>query len=170
MHTFFGGCCRGWYFQNERAPAVPVKGAGGQWLGLWEAARSSPAATHYYTDPLKSPTSFHSSSQKSNQLPYFLSKSNHTFHTSSQKSINLPYCLSKVQPPSIPPLKRSTSPFWHVGCYFFYKNGRSWKINPKVPNRLSCWGLKKGHWRNPIAKTDIRAEIRIFGTKKTPTS
>ena len=88
MQTFFGGCCRGWYFQNERAPAVPVKGAGGQWLGLWEAARSSPAATHYYTDPLKSPASFNSSSQKSNQLPYF---------------------LSKVQPASTLPLKSPTS-------------------------------------------------------------
>ena len=59
--------------------------------------------------PLKSPTSFHTSCQKSNQLPYFLSKSNHTFHTSSQKSTNLPYCLSKVQPPSILPLKCPTS-------------------------------------------------------------
>ena len=160
MQTFFGGCCRGWYFQNERAPAVPVKGAGGQWLGLWEAARSSPAATHYYTDPLKSPTSFHSSSQKCNHLPYFLSniqptsilslKSQTTFHTSSQKFNQS--CLARL------PL------------FFFYKNGRTWKINSKVPNRLSCWGLKKGHWRNPIAKTDIRAEIRIFGRKKTPTS
>ena len=59
--------------------------------------------------PLKSPTSFHTSSQKSNQLPYFPSKSSHTFHTSSQKSINLPYCLSKVQPPSILPRKCPTS-------------------------------------------------------------
>ena len=109
MHTFFGGCCRGWYFQNERAPAVPVKGAGGQWLGLWEAARSSPAATHYYTDPLKSPTSFHSSSQKSNQLPYFLSKvqpaytlplkSPTSFHTSSQ-SPTTPSILLLKSPPT----------------------------------------------------------------------
>ena len=137
--------------------------------------------------PLKSPTSFHTSSQKSNQLPYFPSKSNHTFHTSSQKSINLPYCLSKVQPPSILPRKCPTSLhtfsqksnhlpyflskvqpvlFGTSAVIFFYKNGRSWKINSKVPNRLSCWGLKKGHWRNPIATTDFRAEIRNFGPKK----
>ena len=106
--------------------------------------------------PLKSPTSFHTSSQKSNQLPHFLSKvqpasilplkvqphlpyflskvhqpsilpfkSPTTFHTSSQMSNQPPYFLSKVKPPSILPLKSSTSPFWHVGRYFFYKNGRS---------------------------------------------
>ena len=145
---------------------------------------------------LPSPPTFHTSSQMSNQPPYFLSKikppsilplkvqphlpyflskvhqpsmlpfkSPTTFHTSSQMSNKPPYFLSKVKPPSILPLKSSTSPFWHVGRYFFYKNGRSWKINPKVPNQLSCW-LKKGHWRNPIAKTDIRAEIRIFGPTK----
>ena len=135
MHTFFGGCCRGWYFQNERAPAVPVKGAGGQWLGLWEAARSSPAATHYYTDPLKSPTSFHSSSQKSNQLPYFLSKvqpastlplkSPTSFHTSSQspttpsKSTNLPYFLSNVQPASILSPKSQTT--FHTSSQKLYQ-------------------------------------------------
>ena len=105
--------------------------------------------------PLKSPTSFHTSSQKSNQLthfllivqpasilplkiqphlPYFLSKvhqpsilpfkSPTTFHTSSQMSNQPPYFLPKVKPPSILPLKSSTSPFWHVGRYFFYKNGQ----------------------------------------------
>ena len=109
MHTFFGGCCRGWYFQNERAPAVPVKGAGGQWLGLWEAARASPAATHYYTDPLKSPTSFHTSSQKSNQLTHFLLIVQPASILPLKVQPHLPYFLSKVHQPSILPFKSPTT-------------------------------------------------------------
>ena len=59
--------------------------------------------------PLKSPTSFHTSSQNPTTPSILPLKSPSTFHTAFQKSNHLPYFLSNVQPASILSLKSQTT-------------------------------------------------------------
>ena len=59
--------------------------------------------------PLKSATTFPTSSHIFNQLPYFLSKVKPPSILPLKVQPHLPYFLSKVQPPSILPLKSPTT-------------------------------------------------------------